>query len=49
MPDVRGQEQDAAVKAIEAAGLKAVVGRGTVNDRNVPKGAVVSQDPAPAT
>ncbi|MET4096530.1 PASTA domain-containing protein [Arthrobacter sp. UYCu712] len=46
VPDMRGQEQGAAVKAIEAAGLKAVVSPETVNDRQVPKGAVVAQDPA---
>ena len=46
VPDVRGKEQGAAVKALEAAGLKAVVSPETVNDRQVPKGAVVAQDPA---
>lgn len=46
VPDVRGQEQGAAVKALQAAGLKAVVSPETVNDRKVPKGAVVAQDPA---
>ncbi|WP_346925481.1 PASTA domain-containing protein [uncultured Arthrobacter sp.] len=46
VPDVRGQEQGAAVEALEAAGLKAVVSPETVNDRQVPKGAVVAQDPA---
>ncbi|MEC5181756.1 Stk1 family PASTA domain-containing Ser/Thr kinase [Arthrobacter sp. CG_A4] len=46
VPDVRGQEQAAAVKALEAAGLKAVISPETVNDRKVPKGAVVAQDPA---
>jgi beta-lactam-binding protein with PASTA domain/predicted Ser/Thr protein kinase len=46
VPDVRGQEQDDAVKALEAAGLKAVVSPETVNDRKIPKGAVVAQDPA---
>ncbi|MGY3317647.1 protein kinase domain-containing protein [Arthrobacter sp. TE12232] len=46
VPDVRGQEQGAAVKALEAAGLKAVVAPDPVNDRTVPKGAVVAQDPA---
>lgn len=46
VPDVRGLEQGAAVKALEAAGLKAVVSPETVNDRKVPKGAVVAQDPA---
>ena len=34
------------MKALEAAGLKAVVAPEPVNDRNVPKGAVVAQDPA---
>ena len=46
VPDVRGQEQRDAVKAIEAAGLKAVISPETVFDRSVPKGAVVAQDPA---
>ncbi|MET3921864.1 PASTA domain-containing protein [Arthrobacter sp. UYEF20] len=46
VPDVRGQEQDAAVKALEAAGLKAVISPETVNDRKIPKGSVVAQDPA---
>ncbi|WP_346959079.1 PASTA domain-containing protein [uncultured Arthrobacter sp.] len=46
VPDVRGQDQEAAVKAVEAAGLKAVVAPEQVFDRNVPKGAVAGQDPA---
>ncbi|MET4134517.1 beta-lactam-binding protein with PASTA domain/serine/threonine protein kinase [Pseudarthrobacter sp. PvP090] len=46
VPDVRGQEQGEAVKAIEAAGLKAVISPETVFHRTVPKGAVVAQDPA---
>ncbi|WP_426977005.1 protein kinase domain-containing protein [Pseudarthrobacter sp. O4] len=46
VPDVRGQEQGAAVKALEAAGLKAVISPETVNDRKIPKGSVVAQDPA---
>ncbi|HEX9229465.1 MAG TPA: PASTA domain-containing protein [Arthrobacter sp.] len=46
VPDVRGQNQADAVKAIEAAGLKAVVAPDAVNDRKVPEGAVVAQDPA---
>jgi beta-lactam-binding protein with PASTA domain len=46
VPDVRGQEQDDAVKAIEAAGLKAVISPQTVNDPKVPKGDVLAQDPA---
>lgn len=49
VPDVRGQGQDEAFRAIEAAGLKAVVADETVHDRNVPKGAVVSQDPGSGT
>lgn len=49
VPDVRGEEQSAAIRAIEAAGLKAVVADETVTDRNVPKGAVVSQEPASGT
>lgn len=46
VPDVRGQTQDAAVKAIQDAGLKAVIAPETVNDKTVPKGAIVSQSPA---
>lgn len=46
VPDVRGQEQGAAVDALEGAGLKAVVSPARVNDKNVPEGAVVAQDPA---
>jgi serine/threonine protein kinase/beta-lactam-binding protein with PASTA domain len=49
VPDVRGQDQDAAFRAIEGAGLKAVFADETVHDRNVPKGAVVSQEPASGT
>lgn len=49
VPDVRGQEQGAAVKALEAAGLKAVIAPETVNDKKVPKGAVVAQDPSSGT
>ncbi|KQR79077.1 protein kinase [Arthrobacter sp. Leaf337] len=49
VPDVRGQEQGAAVKALEAAGLKAAISPGTVNDKKVPKGAVVAQDPSSGT
>lgn len=46
VPDVRGQKQAEAVKAIEAAGLKAVIADETVHDRSVPKGSVAAQDPA---
>jgi serine/threonine-protein kinase len=46
VPDVRGQEQEDAVRALETAGLKAVISPETVNDRRVPKGAVLAQDPA---
>lgn len=49
VPDVRGLDQDAAFRAVEAAGLKAVTADETVHDRNVPKGAVVSQDPGSGT
>ncbi|MCT9871713.1 Stk1 family PASTA domain-containing Ser/Thr kinase [Paenarthrobacter aurescens] len=49
VPDVRGLAQDAAVKALQDAGLKAVVAPETVNDKTVPKGAVVSQAPANGT
>ena len=41
-----GQEQGAAVKALEAAGLKAVVAPEASTTRMSPKGAVVAQDPA---
>ncbi|QDY91419.1 PASTA domain-containing protein [Arthrobacter sp. UKPF54-2] len=46
VPDVRGKDQDAAVKTLEAAGLKAVVAPEPVFDRTVPKGKVAGQDPA---
>lgn len=49
VPDVRGLAQDAAVKALQDAGLKAVIAPETVNDKTVPKGAVVSQAPANGT
>ncbi|MGN7252568.1 protein kinase domain-containing protein [Arthrobacter sp. SAFR-014] len=49
VPDVRGQDQDEAVRSIEAAGLQAEVADETVHDRNIPKGAVVSQEPASGT
>ncbi len=49
VPDVRGLAQDAAVKALQDAGLKAVIAPETVNDKTVPKGAVVSQMPANGT
>ncbi|XAS73894.1 PASTA domain-containing protein [Micrococcaceae bacterium Sec5.1] len=49
VPDVRGLTQDAAVKAIQDAGLKAVVAPETVNDKSVPKGAVVAQSPGNGT
>ncbi|MGO4249019.1 Stk1 family PASTA domain-containing Ser/Thr kinase [Paenarthrobacter sp. RAF54_2] len=49
VPDVRGLPQDAAVKAIQDAGLKAAVAPETVNDKSVPKGAVVAQSPGNGT
>jgi eukaryotic-like serine/threonine-protein kinase len=49
VPDVRGAEQSAALRAIEAAGLVAVVADKTVNDRKIPEGAVVRQEPASGT
>jgi serine/threonine-protein kinase len=49
VPSVVGQDEDDAVDAIEAAGLKAEVAREEVFDRNVPEGAVVSQAPASGT
>jgi serine/threonine-protein kinase len=49
VPDVRGQGQEEALRAIEAAGLTAAVADKTVHDRNIPRGAVVSQEPASGT
>lgn len=49
VPSVVGQEEDAAVAAIEAAGLTADVAPGEVFDRKVPEGSVVSQSPANGT
>lgn len=49
VPSVVGLDEDEAVEAIEAAGLKAVVAKDEVNDRNVPRGAVLSQVPANGT
>ncbi|BCW35662.1 serine/threonine protein kinase [Arthrobacter sp. StoSoilA2] len=49
VPDVRGLQQDAAVKAIQDAGLKAVIAPEAVNDKTVPKGAVVAQTPGNGT
>ncbi len=49
VPSVVGLEENAAVDAIEAAGLKADVAKDEVNDRNVPKGSVAAQSPATGT
>lgn len=49
VPDVRGMGQDDAVKALQDAGLKAAIAPETVNDKKVPKGAVVGQSPANGT
>jgi serine/threonine-protein kinase len=49
VPSVVGQDEDDAVDAIEAAGLRADVAREEVFDRNIPEGAVVSQAPATGT
>ncbi|MDQ0756811.1 Stk1 family PASTA domain-containing Ser/Thr kinase [Arthrobacter sp. B3I4] len=46
VPDVRGKDQDAAVKTLQAAGLKPVVAPEPVFDRTAPKGTVAVQDPA---
>ncbi len=46
VPAVTGQAEEAAVKAIEAAGLTAAVVPDKVNSPTVPAGAVVSQTPA---
>lgn len=48
VPDVRGQSEAAAIRAVKAAGLSATVGN-TVNDRTIPKGSVVSQTPPSGT
>lgn len=45
VPSVVGQGEDAAVKAIEDAGLTAAVAPDKVNSATVPAGAVVSQTP----
>ncbi|WP_159707705.1 Stk1 family PASTA domain-containing Ser/Thr kinase [Arthrobacter sp. 18067] len=49
VPDVRGMSQDAAAKALQDVGLKAVIAPETVNDKTVPKGAIVSQAPPNGT
>jgi serine/threonine-protein kinase len=49
VPSVVGKDEDTAVQAIEAAGLKAVVAPDEVNDKKVPKGAVSSQSPSNGT
>jgi serine/threonine-protein kinase len=46
VPELRGKDQETAVKTLEAAGLKALVAPEAVFDREVPKGAVAGQDPA---
>lgn len=49
VPSVVGLDEDEAVDAIKAAGLKAVVAKDEVFDKNVPRGAVLSQAPANGT
>lgn len=49
VPDVRKMPKDAAVKALQDAGLKAVIAPDTVNDKDVAKGSIVSQAPANGT
>jgi serine/threonine-protein kinase len=49
VPRVVGRDEDDAVEAIKAAGLKAEVAREEVFDKNIPKGAVVGQAPADGT
>lgn len=49
VPVVVGKAKDDAVAAVKAAGLTAEVAPDEVFDRNVPKGAVVSQSPADGT
>ncbi|MDR6417230.1 serine/threonine-protein kinase [Pseudarthrobacter sulfonivorans] len=46
VPSVVGMEEDDAVDAIEAAGLKADVLKDEVNDPKVPRGSVAAQSPA---
>ncbi|MCO4256630.1 Stk1 family PASTA domain-containing Ser/Thr kinase [Pseudarthrobacter cellobiosi] len=48
-PSVVGLAEDAAVDAIEAAGLKADIAKDKVNDPKVPKGSVAAQSPATGT
>ncbi|MGO4434504.1 Stk1 family PASTA domain-containing Ser/Thr kinase [Paenarthrobacter sp. RAF9] len=45
VPDVRGLAKDAAIKALQDVGLKAVVAPDAVHDKKVPKEAVLSQAP----
>jgi len=47
VPDLTGKDFDKTVKKLEAEGL--VVNPGEAFDKNVPKGAVASQDPGPGT
>ncbi|MET3204231.1 UNVERIFIED_ORG: serine/threonine-protein kinase [Arthrobacter sp. UYEF13] len=49
VPSVVGLAKNAAVDTIEAAGLKADVAKGEVNDPKVPKGSVAEQSPATGT
>jgi serine/threonine protein kinase/beta-lactam-binding protein with PASTA domain len=49
VPSVVGLEENAAVDAIEAAGLKADVAKDEVNDPKVPQGSVAAQSPATGT
>nr|WP_258806109.1 PASTA domain-containing protein [Pseudarthrobacter sp. NS4] len=49
VPSVVGQDEAAAVDAIEGVGLTAEVAREEVFHRNIPEGAVVSQTPASGT
>lgn len=49
VPNLVGQDQDSAVKALSDLGLKASVAPETVFDRKVPKGSVSSQSPADGT
>ncbi|MET4542449.1 beta-lactam-binding protein with PASTA domain/serine/threonine protein kinase [Arthrobacter bambusae] len=49
VPDVRGKAQDAAVKALQDAGLKAVIAPERVKDKTVAKGLILAQTPANGT
>ena len=49
VPAVVGRPQSEALAALRTAGLNPIVSSEEVNDRNVPKGSVAAQSPAPGT